>query len=571
MVGGVLYTTAGSRRAVIAADARTGELLWMHRLDEEERGENAPRRRSGRGLAYRDSGGAGEIFYVTPGYQLIGLDAATGQRLASFGIDGIVDLKQNMDQEIDLVTGEVGLHAAPLVVGDTILVGAAHLPGSAPRSMANVKGYVRGFDADTGARKWIFHTIPDADEFGNDTWLNESWRYTGNTGVWGQMTVDPELGIAYFATEMPTNDYYGGHRHGDNLYSDSLVAVDIETGDRLWYYQFIHHDVWDWDLPCAPILVDITVDGRAIKAVAQPSKQTWLYVFDRITGEPVWPIEERAVEPSNVPGELLSPTQPFPTQPPAYDRQGVGIDDLVDFTPELRAEAERLVTNYRIGPIFTPPTVSMPEGPWGTLMLPSQAGGTNWAGGSLDPETGIIYLYTYTQVVSLGLINDPERSDMDFIRGRASEVSARDAALTIDGIPIIKPPWGRITAIDLNQGEILWQVPHGETPDNIRDHPRLEGVDIPRTGRVGRIGTLNTKTLLIAGEGGMFTTPSGEPGAMLRAYDKLTGEEVGEVYMPAPQSGSPMTYVLDGVQYIVVAVSGSGMSGQLLSYRLPLE
>ena len=571
MVGGVLYTTAGSRRAVIAADARTGELLWMHRLDEEERGENAPRRRSGRGLAYRDSGGAGEIFYVTPGYQLIGLDAATGQRLASFGIDGIVDLKQNMDQEIDLVTGEVGLHAAPLVVGDTILVGAAHLPGSAPRSMANVKGYVRGFDADTGARKWIFHTIPDADEFGNDTWLNESWRYTGNTGVWGQMTVDPELGIAYFATEMPTNDYYGGHRHGDNLYSDSLVAVDIETGDRLWYYQFIHHDVWDWDLPCAPILVDITVDGRAIKAVAQPSKQTWLYVFDRITGEPVWPIEERAVEPSNVPGELLSPTQPFPTQPPAYDRQGVGIDDLVDFTPELRAEAERLVTNYRIGPIFTPPTVSMPEGPWGTLMLPSQAGGTNWAGGSLDPETGIIYLYTYTQVVSLGLINDPERSDMDFIRGRASEVSARDAALTIDGIPIIKPPWGRITAIDLNQGEILWQVPHGETPDNIRDHPRLEGVDIPRTGRVGRIGTLNTKTLLIAGEGGMFTTPSGEPGAMLRAYDKLTGEEVGEVYMPAPQSGSPMTYVLDGVQYIVVAVSGSGMSGQLLSYRLPPE
>ena len=571
MVGGVLYTTAGSRRAVIAADARTGELLWMHRLDEEERGENAPRRRSGRGLAYRDSGGAGEIFYVTPGYQLIGLDAATGQRLASFGIDGIVDLKQNMDQEIDLVTGEVGLHAAPLVVGDTILVGAAHLPGSAPRSMANVKGYVRGFDADTGARKWIFHTIPDADEFGNDTWLNESWRYTGNTGVWGQMTVDPELGIAYFATEMPTNDYYGGHRHGDNLYSDSLVAVDIETGDRLWYYQFIHHDVWDWDLPCAPILVDITVDGRAIKAVAQPSKQTWLYVFDRITGEPVWPIEERAVEPSNVPGELLSSTQPFPTQPPAYDRQGVGIDDLVDFTPELRAEAERLVSNYRIGPIFTPPTVSMPEGPWGTLMLPSQAGGTNWAGGSLDPETGIIYLYTYTQVVSLGLINDPERSDMDFIRGRASEVSARDAALTIDGIPIIKPPWGRITAIDLNQGEILWQVPHGETPDNIRDHPRLEGVDIPRTGRVGRIGTLNTKTLLIAGEGGMFTTPSGEPGAMLRAYDKLTGEEVGEVYMPAPQSGSPMTYVLDGVQYIVVAVSGSGMSGQLLSYRLPLE
>ncbi len=571
MVGGVLYSTVGSRRAVIAADAATGELLWMHRLDEGERGSAAPRRLSGRGLAYRDDGGAGQILYVTPGYQLLALSAATGQRIAGFGTDGIVDLKLNMDQDIDLVTGEVGLHAAPLVVGDTILIGAAHLPGSAPESMENVKGHVRGFDAATGERKWIFHTIPGGDEFGNDTWLNGSWRYTGNAGVWGQMTVDAELGIAYFATEMPTNDYYGGHRHGDNLFSDSLVAVDIETGERLWYYQFIHHDVWDWDLPCAPILVDITVDGREIKAIAQPSKQTWLYVFDRETGEPVWPIEERAVEASTVPGELLALTQPYPTRPPAYDRQGVGLDDLIDFTPELRAEAEQIVSNYRVGPIFTPPTVSVPEGPWGTLMLPSQAGGTNWPGGSLDPETGIIYLYTYTQVVSLGLINDPERSDMDFIRGRTSEVTARDAALTIDGIPIIKPPWGRITAIDLNRGEILWQVPHGATPDNIRNHPRLQGVEVPRTGRVGRIGTLNTKTLVIAGEGGMFTTPSGARGAMLRAYDKMTGSEVGEVYMPAPQTGSPMTYVLDGVQYLVVAVSGSGESGQLLAYRLPPE
>ena len=294
-------------------------------------------------------------------------------------------------------------------------------------------------------------------------------------------------------------------------------------------------------------------------------------MFDRVTGEPVWPIEERAVEASNVPGELLAQTQPYPTKPPAYDRQGVGIEDLIDFTPELRAEAERIVSNYRMGPIFTPPTASVAEGPWGTLMLPSQAGGTNWPGGSLDPETGIIYLYTYTQVVSLGLINDPERSEMNFIRGRASEVSAREAALSIDGIPIIKPPWGRITAIDLNQGEILWQVAHGETPDNIRNHPRLEGVDIPRTGRVGRIGTLNTKTLVIAGEGGTFMTPSGERGAMLRAYDKMTGEGVGEVYMPAAQSGSPMTYVLDGVQYIVVAVSGGGVAGELIAYRLPPE
>ena len=383
------------------------------------------------------------------------------------------------------------------------------------------------------------------------------------------MSVDPELGIAYFATEMPTNDYYGGHRPGDNLFSDSLVAVDLETGDRLWSFQFIHHDIWDWDLPCAPILLDITVDGREIQAVAQPTKQSWLYVFDRVTGEPVWPIEERPVEAGTVPGEWYSPTQPFPTRPPAYDRQGVSVDDLIDFTPELRAEAEALVANFRIGPIFTPITVSAPEGPWGTLMLPSQAGGTNWPGGAVDPETGIAYLYSYTQVVSLGLVNDPELSDMDFILGRHRDVSAADAALNIEGIPIIKPPWGRITAIDLNAGDILWQVPHGDTPDNIKNHPRLEGLDIPRTGRVGRIGTLVTKTLVIAGEGGVVTTPSGESGAMLRAYDKTSGDEVGAVYMPAPQTGSPMTYVHDGAQYVVVAISGGGLPGELVAYRLP--
>ena len=569
MVGGVIYTTAGTRRAVVAADAATGELLWMHRLDEGERGAAAPRRLSGRGLAYWDDGGSGRIVYVTPGYQLIALDAVSGQRVSGFGTSGIVDLKQTMDQEIDPITGEVGLHATPTVAGNTIIVGAAHLPGGAPESMRNVKGHIRGFDARTGERQWIFHTIPGADEFGNDSWLNESWRYTGNAGVWGQMSVDPELGIAYLPTEMPTNDYYGGHRHGDNLFSDSLVAVDLETGERIWHFQFIHHDVWDWDIPCAPILADVTIDGVERKIVAQPTKQSWLYVFDRETGEPIWPIEERPVEASDVPGELLSPTQPFPTKPPAYDRQGVGLEDLIDFTPELRAEAEQIISNYRIGPIFTPPTAADANGPFGTLMLPSAGGGTNWPGGSLDPETGIAYLYSFTNVTALGLINDPERSDMDFIRGRPPTISAAEAALNIDGIPIIKPPWGRITAIDLNQGEILWQIPHGETADNIRNHPRLSGVTLPRTGRSGRVGTLITKTLVIAGEAGRVTTPSGEEGVMLRAYDKATGDEVGAVYMPAPASGSPMTYMHDGTQYIVLAISGGGFPGELIAYRLP--
>jgi quinoprotein glucose dehydrogenase len=570
MVDGVIYTTAGTRRAVVAADAGTGEYLWMHRLDEGERGAATPRRLSGRGLAYRDDGGAGQIIYVTPGYRMIALDALTGRRVAGFGTDGIVDLMQNMDQEIDPIAGEIGLHAAPLVAGDTIIVGAAHVPGSAPRSMRNTKGYVRGFDADSGERKWIFHTIPGGDEYGNDTWLNESWRYTGNTGVWGQISVDLELGIVYLPTEMPTNDYYGGHRHGDNLFSDSIVAVDLESGERLWHFQAIHHDVWDWDFPCAPVLVDVEIEGRPgiTKVIAQPSKQSWLYVLDRETGEPIWPIEERPMPPSDVPGELLALTQPFPTRPPAYDRQGVGEEDLIDFTPALRAEALERVANFRMGPIFTPPVVADPDGPYGTLMLPSAGGGTNWPGGSVDPETGIFYQYSFTNVTSLGLVNNPERSDMNFIRGNPAGVPARDRALTIRGLPLIKPPWGRISAIDLRTGDIVWQIAHGETPDNVREHPDLQGLDIPRTGRSGRVGTLITKTLVIAGEPGTFTTASGERGAMLRAYDKASGVEVGQVLMPVGVSGSPMTYMHDGAQYIVVAVSGGGQVGELLAFRL---
>ena len=572
MIGGVLYSTVGSRRDVVALDATTGELLWMHRIDEAERGVAAPRRLSGRGLSYWDDGGDGQIFYVTPGYRLIALDAATGQRVSGFGTDGIVDLKLEFDQDIDLVTGEVGLHAAPVIANNTIVIGAAHRPGTAPESKANVKGHVRGYDTRTGARKWIFHTIPDADEFGNDTWLNDSWQYTGNTSVWAQISIDPELNIAYLPTETPTGDYYGGHRIGDNLFANSLVAVDLDTGQRLWHFQISHHEVWDWDLPAAPILVDITVDGRDIKAVALPTKQAWIFVFNRQTGEPVWPIEERPVAPSEVPGEVLAPTQPFPTKPPAIDRQGISVDDLIDFTPELRAAAEEIASRYTLGPIYTPPTLADPEGSGnlGTLILPAATGGVNWHGGAVDPETGIMYQYSKAEVTALRMINDPEVSDMDYISSRRLPgVRPTDLALTVEGLPLIKPPWAQITAVDLNKGEIVWQVPHGETADNVRNHPKLQGLDIPRTGRVGRIGTLVTKTLVVAGEGGVFTTPSGAEGAMLRAYNKATGAEVGAVFMPAGQTGTPMTYMIDGTQYIVVAIGGGGHDSELMAFRLP--
>ena len=593
MANGVVYSTAGTRRSVIALDAATGELLWVHGEREGPRGAAAPRQLSGRGLAYWTDGREERILYVTPGYRLIGLNAKTGVPVPGFGHNGAVDLKLDDDQEIDLITGEVGLHSTPIVAKDVVIVGAAHRSGGVPKSKTNVKGYVRGFDVRTGKRLWIFHTIPRPNEYGYETWENGSAEYTGNTGVWGQISVDEDLNTVYLPVELPTGDYFGGHRPGNGLFGESLVAVDLRTGQRKWHYQFVHHGIWDMDIPCAPILADITINGQTVKAVAQPTKQAFLYVLDRVTGRPIWPMEERPVEQSTVPGEKTSPTQPFPTKPPAYDRQGFLSDYLIDFTPELRAEALKVVSRYKIGPIFTPPVVSKVEGPLATLALATASGGTNWAGGSYDPETHTVYVFSQANISTLGLVpGDPKMSDMAYIQGMATtgprttagaganagaEAAPAPAAaaeaggggLSVQGLPLIKPPYGRISAIDLNKGEILWQIAHGETPDNIRNHPALKGLDIPRTGRPGIIGTVVTKTLVIAGEGGVFTTPSGRRGAMLRAYDKATGKEVSAVYMPTQQSGSPMTYMLNGKQYIVVAIGGQGYSAELLAFKLP--
>ena len=590
MVGGVVYTTAGSRRAVVALDAATGEMLWMHSEHEGKRGEGAPRQLSGRGLAYWSDGRDARIVYVTPGYRMLALDAKTGTPVPTFGKNGVVDLKLDDDQEMDLVAGEIGLHAAPVIAKDTIIVGAAHLTGSAPKSRRNEKGYVRGFDVRTGKRVWIFHTIPQDGEFGADTWEGDSRSYTGNAGVWAQMSVDEDLGLVYLPVELPTGDYYGGHRHGSTLFGESLVAVDIKTGKRKWHFQFVHHGLWDMDIPCAPILADLTVNGRPVKAVLQPTKQAWIYAFNRETGEPIWPIEERPVEQSTVPMEKSSPTQPFVTKPAPFDRQGVSLDDLIDFTPELKAEAVRIVSKYKIGPIFTPPVVSKWDGPLGTLTLPSTTGGANWQGGSFDPVTKMLYIYSATTASVLSLVQPSVgRSDMAYVRGVAPDPKApppppesaqapvlaaagaepAGPVVTVQGLPLIKPPYGRITAYDMNKGDIVWQIAHGETPDNIRNNPALKGVNIPRTGRAGRIGILVTKTLLVAGEGGFFTDSNGVRGARLRAYDKATGHEVGAVFMPAGQTGTPMTYMLNGKQYILVPISGGTYSGELLAFRLP--
>ena len=601
MINGRVFTTAGSRRAVVSLDAKTGEILWMHSLDEGERGEYAPRQLSGRGLAYwvSEDGSEERVIYVTPGYRMMALDAVTGNPVASFGDNGIVDLKQDADQQIDLITGEIGLHSTPIVAKDVVIVGAAHRTGGNPKSRENVKGYVRGFNVHTGERLWIFHTIPLPGEYGNESWLNESSAYTGNTGVWAQISVDLDLETVYLPVEAATGDYYGAYRPGDNLFSESLVAVDLNTGERKWHYQLVHHGIWDHDIPCAPILADVVIDGQLRKIVAQPTKQAFLYVFDRVSGEPIWPIEERGVELGDVPGEWYSPTQPHPTKPPPYDRQGVSEEDLIDFTPELRAKGIEVASWHKMGPIFTPPVVSSIDGPLGTLMAPATGGGTNWPGGAYDPENNMVYVVSNSSVTSLAVVPPyPGQSDMAYIQGsalsgprtsggagssagggrtefdaaqRARPTSSRGTPprnLLVDRLPLLKPPYGRLTAIDLRQGEIAWQVPHGQTPDRIANHPALAGLEIPRTGQGASVGTLVTKTLVVAGEAELTSDENGTRRAMLRAYDKSSGVEVGAVELPAPQTGSPMTYMIDEEQYIVIAVSGSGVSGRLVAFKL---
>ncbi len=618
MVGGVLYTTAGTRRAVIALDAKTGELMWVHRYPEGRRGAFAPRQLSGRGLVYWSDGkGDDRVIYVTPGYRMIALNAKTGVPVPSFGKDGIVDLKVGVvvgtGQQIDLETGEIGLHSTPAVVNDTILVGSAMKEGMTVTTSNNTKGLARAFDARTGKLLWTFNTIPKPGEFGGDTWLNNSWENNGNTGVWTQITADAELGLVYLPVESPTSDYYGGKRPGNNLFGESLVCVDLKTGERKWFFQFVHHPIWDHDMSSAPLLADITVNGKAIKAVAVPSKQSYLYVFDRVTGAPVWPIVETPVPKGDVPGEWYSPTQPIPTKPPAYGRPGLKIpDELIDFTPELRAQAVERLKKYKwggdgpySGTLYNPPIVGDVKGLLGALNLGNASGGTNWPGGGYDPETHIVYAQAGMSALVGESVAPPPAgfSDIPYQAGVVGEeFRLREAAgtgtyadvpkkveapaprpaaggapaggggqfgLNVEGLPIVKPPYGVLSAISLDRGELVFQVPHGDTPDVVRNHPKLKGLDIPKTGQGGSVGLMVTKTLVILGDPQFSTTPERPRGAMLRAYDKMTGKEVGAVFMPAPQSGSPMTYSVDGKQYIVVAVSGGPYSGEYIAFSLP--
>jgi quinoprotein glucose dehydrogenase len=634
MAKGVVYATAGSRRAVVALDGKTGEQLWVYRMDEGRRAQMAPRQLSGRGVSYwTDGRGDERILLVTIGYRLVALNAKTGQPVPSFGKNGMIDLKEGViigkDKQIDLEAGEVGLHSTATVVGDTIIVGSSMAEGLGYRYSTNAKGLVRAFDAKTGKQLWRFNTIPYPGEPGNETWEGGSWEWTGNNGVWSQITVDPELGTVYLPVETPTIDEYGGNRLGDNLYAESLVAVDLKSGKKKWHFQLVHHPLWDHDISGWPLLVDVTMNGTPRKLVAQPTKQGWLYVFDRITGQPVWPMPETPVPASDVPGERAAKTQPIPSKPAPYSRTFVGMNDIIDFTPALRARALENLKQFRWEQTpFVPPVG--PNSPLlGTINIANTLGGVNWAGSGFDVETGIFYTQASNASVTATKHSaeyfaqiSPENQAKNRIpiweaqpagrgggeggrggagaRGaapgaRGAAPGARGAApgaagggrggapeggrgggrgaLTagLEGLSIVKPPYGVMTAIDLNTGNTLWQVPHGDTPDQVRATFERLGINYPqKTGQLSvHVGVLITKSLVIAGDSQLTTTPEHPRGALLRAYDKKTGQQVGGVLMQAPQSGSPMTYMIDGRQYIIVATSGGNFTGEYIAFALP--
>ncbi len=567
-VNGTLYSVAGTRRTAVAIDPATGETLWTFREPHTKRWEDSMRKDYGKGVAYAEVDGRGMIYLVTPAFFMHALDPETGHPIESFGKHGTVDLLANLGpwehHPEDGLPPEVGYitnSSPPIVVNGVVVVGNSHEQGYFQTRKENVPGNVLAYDAATGEHMWTFNVIPQEGEFGNDTWENDAWKWTGNVSAWAPLSADPELGLVYVVTDPPTIDYYGGFHPGDNLFATSILAIDVQTGERRWHYQTVHHDVWNYDNPTAPNLVDINVDGRAIKAIVQTTKQGWAYVLDRETGEPVWPIEERPVPQSDVPGEQLSPTQPFVTRPAPYEMQGITEDDLIDFTPELRAMALDIVKDFRLGPLFNPPSIEgAADGTQAAIHCPGANGGANIPGGAaVDPETAILYVAS-TRGCSAPRLQPGKDVDAD---ANVDWVSVGPGGVRgPQGLPIFKPPYGTITAIDLNTGDHVWQIPNGHTPDAIRNHPLLEGVDIGNTGARSHATKLVTSTLLMYAEG-RGAAP------VFRAVDKMTGKELGSVEIPGSTVTAPMTYMHEGFQYVVMAINRRGLPGSLVALRLP--
>ncbi|MAV72772.1 MAG: hypothetical protein CBB81_00280 [Cellvibrionales bacterium TMED21] len=564
-IKGRLYTVAGQRRTVVSIDPATGETLWMWRMPENPRWQASTRKNYGKGVAYASVDGRDVLYLITPGYYLVALDPETGTPVPGFGINGVVDLHLGLGDypvEADtgvLASGDITSSSPPIIVNGVVVVGNSHDRGYYPNKKENIPGHVRGYDAKTGRLLWKFNVVPQEGEYGNDTWATDAWRYTGNVSAWAPLSADSELGLVYIPTDTPTNDYFGGDRPGGNLFGTSLIAIDAKTGKRAWHFQMVHHDVWNLDNPNAPKLMDVTVDGKEIPAVIESTKQGWVYAFDRRTGEPIWPIEERPVPASDVPGEELSETQPFVTVLPPFELQGTTEDDLIDFTPELRQQAKELASQYRMGPIFTAPSLAKdPDGTKGAFVMPGANGGANIPGGSAtDPENGLFFVASERGHSVISLVPGEERGS------NAGYVSLGPGGIRgPQGLELFKPPYGSIAAYDLNKGEMIWKIPNGDTPDSLKNHPAVQGVELPRTGKRSHATILVTKSMLLYGEG-----RRGAP--YLHAVDKMTGEELGVISLPATTNTAPMTYVHEGKQYIIAAVAGPGSIGELVALSLP--
>ena len=575
MVGGVLYFNTPLSQGV-AVNARTGETLWIYNPKSYEEGTTAMTVTwRERGVAYWTDGAEARVFWGTGNGYLICVDAKTGHPCANFGdkgqgrIDLTMGLPRANRKERDFLNAMLySVQSPPIVVGDVVINGSS----ISDRRIAKeaVPGWVRAWDVRTGKHKWDFHTVPQGREEGVETWENESWKYSGNANVWSIMSADEELGYVYLPGTTPTNDHYGGQRPGDNLFAESLICVDAKTGKKVWHFQAVHHGLWDYDFPAAPNLLDINVGGRKIKAVAQVSKQGFIYTFDRATGKPVWPIVERPVPTTpTVPGEVPSPTQPFPTKPAAFDYQGVTIDDLVDFTPEIRQMAIEAVKGFTLGPLFTPPTLAVEGQTKGTLMRPTGNGAANWSGAAIDPETGWLYVPSSNvagvisfyspeaQGGTLRYTHGPPESALLSGQGQPSATPRMPR-----GLPLLKPPYSRMTAVDMNTGEHAWMTPLGNG-DRIRNLPMLKDLKLPPLGGDGRGGPLLTKTLLISA----LSAGGHDDGPRLVAYDKVTGKELASVDLPRGAIGTPMTYLVDGKQYIALTIGGA--QPELIAFALP--
>lgn len=571
MVGGMVYFSTGIG-GVAALDAATGKVVWHVDSPVALSGDSGPGSvgdsdvgsfgGATRSVLYWPDGKDGRIIALIGNKYLTALNAKTGERFKDFGVNGQVDLRQGLEKGGENFAWRTG---PTVVVKGVIIIGSVVNDINNSRMVSKQsmpRGDIRGIDARTGKQLWVFRTIPQKGEFGNDTWLNDSWKYTGNTNVWGAMSGDEALGLVYLPLTTPSNDWYGGARPGNNLFAESIVALDARTGKRAWHFQGVHHGLWDYDFPCAPVLVDVTVKGKKIQALAQPSKQAYLYVLDRKTGKPIWPIVERPVPKGDAPGEWYAPTQPMPLdangKPFAYDQQGVSIDDLIDFTPELRAEAVKLLEQYAYGPMFYPvvvPGQGNGAGKIGSLHMPGTYGGTNWPGAGFDPETGILYVPSAHTPVVAKLVPPPGASDTKLVREGYLWPKGPQ------GLPLFKPPYGRLVAIDLNKGEIKWTVANGDGP---RDNPAIKNLNLPPLGTPGRVGPLVTKSLVFLADG-MTQDPPGSGGKKIRAFDKTTGEVVWEMQLDGEATGVPMTYSWQGKQYIIVPLGGRGHPGDFVA------